>query len=124
MKKTLRMKHWQDPVIALLGAWFAVSPWVIDLAWSSAYVAAAVSLGLLLLAFAIADMLQPQRWQHWAAAALGLITAAAPWLVGFADDAVAMRNALAVGLVASLLALWIMVREREVAVRWFDRFAH
>jgi hypothetical protein len=124
MKKTLQMKHWQDPVIALLGAWFAVSPWVLDLAWSSAFVAAAVSLGLLLAAVGIADMLQPHRWQHWTAAALGLAMAAAPWLVGFADDAVALRHAVAVGLVATLLALWVMVREREVAVRWFDRLAH
>ena len=40
------MKHWQDPINVLLGAWLAVSPWVLGfqdqmaprpMAWSSAW---------------------------------------------------------------------------------------
>ena len=116
-KGKLQVKHWQDPVVGLLGLWFAGSPWLLDLTYSTAAVAASLALGLALLAVAVGAMLVPHKWERWAAAALGAGAAASPWLLGFADDTVAWRNAVATGLVAALLALWVMARDEGVGRR-------
>jgi hypothetical protein len=106
-------KRWQDALVALLGAWFAVSPWVLDLHASTTVIAASLGLGLALMALAIGAFLTGRRWEHWAEAATGLAVAASPWVLGFSDDTVAWRNAAAVGLISALLALWVMAREKE-----------
>lgn len=119
--------RWQDVLVALLGAWFAVSPWVLDLhEVDTAIVAASVALGPTLLALAVGALVAPRRWEHWTQAAVAVGIAASPWLLGFADDSVAWRNAVAVGLLATLLPLWAMVREKEgrAVLRGTEELAH
>lgn len=111
--KKLHVKHWQYPVVALLGAWFAASPWVLQLQATRSVMGAIVVLGLALLASAVAAMIKPDTGEKWTTAAIALVTAVAPWLVRFAGDPVATRNAEAVGLISLLLALWVLVREGD-----------
>jgi hypothetical protein len=106
--------HWQDAAIGLLGAWFAVSPWVLDLQHDTAILATIVAMGLALVLLAIGSFVAPRAWEHWAQAAIGAGAAASPWLLGYAEDTLAWRNAVAVGLPSALLALWVMVRRGEV----------
>jgi hypothetical protein len=112
--KKLKVKHWQDPVVALLGAWFAASPWLLQLEHSVPVVAASLALGLALVLMALGSLFAPRRWERWSEAALGLAVAVSPWLAGFADDSVGSGNAVTVGLVAALLALWSMAREGDL----------
>lgn len=119
MKKMskLQVKHWQDAAVALLGLWFAGSPWVLDLTHSTPAVAASLALGLALVAMAIGALLVPHQWERWATAALGAGAAASPWLLGYAGDTVAWRNAVATGLLTALLALWVVAHENRAGRR-------
>src|SRR3954469_7718018 len=103
------VKHWQDVVIALLGAWFAASPWLLQMQLTTHLKATSLALGVALLLLAIGSLVTPLKWERWAEAAVGLGVAASPWLAGYADDPVAWRNAVATGLVSAVLAVWIMV---------------
>ncbi len=122
--KQLQLKHWQDPVVALLGAWFAVSPWVLGFEAHTAAKAASLVLGLLLLAVGLAAVFAPRSWEHWSTVALGVLAAVSPWLLGFAGQARAMENAVAVGLVSLVLALWALARDDQLGGWWHDRMAH
>lgn len=103
------VKHWQDVVIGLLGAWFAASPWLLQLEGMTHLTATSLALGVALLLLAIGSLVTPRKWERWAEAALGLGIALSPWLANYADDAVAWRNAVATGLVSALLAIWVML---------------
>jgi len=62
----------------------------------------------LIAAFAITRL---QEWEEWSNAALGLWTAAAPWILGFAGTMVAMWTHVLVGLAVLGLAaveLWLI----------------
>jgi hypothetical protein len=118
-------KCWQDGLVALLGAWFAASAWLLEL-HESGVRGTSVALGLTLLALGIAGLISPGRWQHWCATCVGLAAAASPWLVGFAHDSVAWRNAVTVGLLCALLALRGLARERKTgkALHGLGNLAH
>lgn len=82
------VKHWQDGVIGLLGAWLAASPWLLDLHRSTALLATSVTLGVILMLLAVGSMLAPRKWERWAEAALGVawrrrpgwrVTRTSPW---------------------------------------------
>ena len=45
-----QMKHWQDPVNALLGAWLVLSPWAANFADNQVAMVNFVVVGLLLIA--------------------------------------------------------------------------
>lgn len=109
--KTLKFGRWPYAVMAAAGAWLAVSPWIFDFAQSASVPAACVALGAALAAIAVGAMAKPKPWEHWVAAVLGLVIASAPWLMGFAGELAAARNAQAVGLVATALALWAGLRD-------------
>ena len=49
----LRLKHWQDAVNAVLGAWLVLSPWAIGYAGETAAMVNAVVIGLGLIAAAL-----------------------------------------------------------------------
>jgi hypothetical protein len=52
-----------------------------------------------------------QEWEEWSSALLGLWTAAAPWILGFASTITAMWTHLLVGLAVVVLAaveLWLI----------------
>src|SRR3954463_14781810 len=103
MNKLQVKQHWQFVVVGLLGAWFAISPWVLNLQDTRNILATGVLLGLALIASAIASLMKPRPPEKWIVAAVGLLTAVAPWLVRFASDHVATRNAEAVGLASLVL---------------------
>src|SRR5437773_1152404 len=65
-RKTMKqLKHWQDPVNALLGAWLALSPWVVGYVLDAAANYNAVVVGALLIAAALGAMFIPKAWEEW-----------------------------------------------------------
>jgi hypothetical protein len=126
MKHTaLKLDRSQYAVVAAAGLWLAVSPWIFGFEQSASALAACVALGPALAALAVGAMLKPRAWVHWLAVVLGLVIASAPWLFGFAGESAAARNAEAVGLVSTVLALWAGLRESGGFRRpGGDRMAH
>jgi hypothetical protein len=122
--KQLNLKHWQDPVIALLGAWLAISPWVLGLQANTAVLAGSVIVGLVLIAAAIAAMYAPHIWEHWVTALLGALTGISPWLLGYAENQTAVISAAIVGIAVLVLSMWVLARDIKPASWWHDGVAH
>ena len=115
-----QMKHWQDPVNALLGAWLLLSPWVVGFADERIAMFNFVAVGVLLIAAAIGAIVVPKAWEEWVEVALGVWLMASPWLLGFAGNMVAMQNALFCGLLVTVLALWVLGTDDEYG-GWLHR---
>lgn len=113
-----QMKHWQDPVNAVVGAWFALSPWILGFADQPAAMASSVITGLALAAAALGAMFLPRAWEEWTESALGLWMVVSPWLLGFSGLQFAMANAVASGLVVIVLALWVLATDKDYSGWW------
>ena len=119
-----QVKHWQDPVNALLGVWLVLSPWVAAFYGETIATANAVVIGAALIAVAFGAMLVPRAWEEWTEAALGLWLIASPWLLGFSGIANAMRGAVVTGVVIAVLALWTLATDKDYSAWMRDRAAH
>ena len=119
----LQMKHWQDPVNALLGAWLVLSPWLLGFQQETAAMANGVVIGLALIAAALGAMFVPRAWEEWTEAALGLWMAVSPWVLGFQHMQAAMAAAAATGLAILILALWVLATDKDYRGWWADRTA-
>jgi hypothetical protein len=102
------MKHWQDPVTALLGAWLILSPWILGFSGDFPATANFMIVGALLAAAAVGAMWVPKAWEEWVQLALALWLVASPWILGFAGTQVAAPNAIFCGLAAALLSAWVL----------------
>jgi hypothetical protein len=113
-----RVKHWQDPANALLGAWLIVSPWV--LGYQDVIVAAVstAALGALLIASSIEAMQVAQAWEEWLDVALGVVLMLLPGVLGFDGHPAALQNALLTGGAVIALALWVLATDDEFVSGW------
>jgi hypothetical protein len=112
------VKHWQDPVKALLGAWLVASPWVLGFQHVATAAAVTAALGALLLASSVEAMQVPQAWEEWLDVALGVGLMLAPVLFGFDRLMPALLNALVAGALATVLAVWVLVSDDDFASSW------
>jgi hypothetical protein len=124
-KSLMTPKHWQAPVVGLLGAWFAVSPWIVGPASSGMVSVTHVVLGLALVAAALAmSSMTNGAWGAWLAMAVGLVAAVSPWLLGFAEAREATANAVITGCVAAILGCMVGFVSTDPDSWWNDRAAH
>lgn len=126
MDKSIKsLKHWQLPVVGVLGLWLAVSPWVVGPTGTDALVWGTVALGLALVA-AAAGMAHPTKaaWAAWVAVVIGLLAAVSPWLLGYAEQTSAATNAVATGLVCAILGFMVGLMATDPDRWWNDRVAH
>ncbi len=119
-----QMKHWQDPVNAVLGAWLILSPWALGFQDNRTIMGNAVIVGVLLLAAALGAIFAPSAWEEWTEGALGLWLAVSPWVLGFSANQNAMMNAVITGLVILALALWVLATDKDYSAWLPDRPAH
>lgn len=125
-KKSLTsIKHWQAPVVGLIGVWLAVCPWVVGPTGSDLLSASCVALGAALVASAAA-MASPAKaaWGAWLTVVFGLVAAVSPWLLGFSEQSDATMNVLAAGLVATILGFMVGLASSDPDSWWNDRVAH
>lgn len=113
-----QLKHWQDPVNGLLGAWLILSPWILGLQQPRIAMAALVVAGILLLASSVGAILLPSAWEEWFGAAVGAVLMASPWLLGFAGTALAVQVAVFTGLAAVILTLWVLAVDKDYGGWW------
>jgi hypothetical protein len=126
-KSLISSGRWQAPIVGLLGAWLAVSPWVLGPAESESVIAFHLVLGLALLAAAGAMVhAKLGAWGGWLAVGAGLLTAAAPWLLGYLGQASATNatNAIGVGVASAVLGFWVVLMSTDPESWWNDRVAH
>jgi hypothetical protein len=113
-----QLKHWQDPVNGLLGAWLILSPWVVGLQTNRVAMMNFIAVGLLLIATAVGAILLPRAWEEWTGAALGLWLMVSPWVLGFATMTLAVQVAIFTGLAAIVLTLWVLATDKEFGGWW------
>ena len=100
------MGRWQDWFNLVLGGWLIIAPFigvgVTDniAAWNSYASGAAVAI------FALAAIARPQQWEEWVNLLVGAWLIAAPFALGFTDQAVPMWNQIVVGVLIGADALW------------------
>jgi hypothetical protein len=122
MKATV--KHWQDPVNAIVGVWLIVAPWVLGFQAERSVMANSVVVGLGLLAFALAAIFLPRAWEAWSELVLGLWLVASPWVLRFDAVATAKNAMLASGIVVAALAVWVILADKDYSAWWRKRPAH
>lgn len=113
-----QLKHWQDPVNGLLGAWLIVSPWALGLQQPRIAMATLVVAGILLLAASAGAILLPSAWEEWFGAAVGAVLMVSPWVLGFTGTTLAMQVALFTGLAAVILTLWVLAVDKDYGDWW------
>ena len=120
-----QVKHWQDPVNAVLGAWMILSPWALGFASEQIPMGAAVVLGTALLATALGATFVPKAWEEWTELGIGVLAVVAPWVLRFSALQVAMMSMVVTGIVVAALAVWTLATDKDFRADWGrDRVAH
>ena len=117
-----RIKHWQDLVSIVVGAWLIASPWVLGIQGPLQAIGDFVVIGIVLAAFAVTEVFLPEPWEEWSEVVLGLWLIASPWVLEFTNAPVAMRNAIACGAIVAVLGAWVLLTDREFG-GWLARRA-
>jgi hypothetical protein len=106
-----QVRHWQDPVNAVLGAWLILSPWALGFTGSTAATWNFLAAGVLLAATAVGAIFLPRAWEEWTESAVAVWVIVSPWLVGYSAVESAKANAILSGLVILTLSLWALQDE-------------
>ncbi|HEX8010396.1 MAG TPA: SPW repeat protein [Casimicrobiaceae bacterium] len=112
------IKHWQDPVNLILGIWMIVSPWALQHQGEMPPTWNAVVLGILIAAAALIALFKVMAWEEWINVAFGVWLLISPWVLGFSGLAIAMWNAVIVGIVVAVLALWTLGTDKDIGGWW------
>jgi hypothetical protein len=119
-----RLKHWQDAVNAVLGAWLVLSPWALGYQGETAPMLNAIIIGVALIAAALGAIFVPRAWEEWTEGVLGLWLFVSPAVLRYATDRAALLCAVATGIVIVALAAWTLVADEQYSAWWRKRIAH
>jgi len=114
----MKTERWQDWLNLLLGAWLAASPWALGyadehrhMAWSAWLAGGAV------IVLAGTAVTMPKAWEEAVNFLLGAWVMASPWVLDAASNRTVTGNALIVGALVMLFAIWAMARDPDVRKR-------
>jgi hypothetical protein len=124
VKTMLQVKHWQDPVNALIGVALILSPWALGYQAETAAMANAIVIGLALIAAALGAIFVPRAWEEWTEGALGLWMIVSPWVLGFSSVQTAVSAAVIAGFAIAVLAVWTLTVDKDYSAWWRSRAAH
>jgi general stress protein CsbA len=102
----IRSMRWQDWVTLILGLWLFVMPFVGLLPIESMAAANGYIFGAVIAAVSAVALFWEQRWEEWVDVVLGLWLIAAPFVLGFTHDSMAMWSSMIIGLFIAADALW------------------
>jgi hypothetical protein len=114
---------WQDWVNLVLAIWLFVSPWVLGFypGAAAASVPAAWTawiLAVVIGVFSIAALAQARPWEEWINLVAAVLLFISPLVLSYyAVSAVAMWNALIVGALVFILAIWDLNTQPAIAGR-------
>jgi len=112
------IKHWQDPLNLILGIWMVVSPWALQHQTDMHSTSNAVILGILIGLAALVALFKVMAWEEWANVVLGVWLLISPWVLGFTALTAAMWNAVIIGIVVTVLALWALGTDKDIGGWW------
>ena len=110
-----QIKHWQDPLSAVLGVWLLVSPWVLGFAEQTTPTVNAAVIGIALIATGIGATFVPRAWEEWTEGALGVWLVVSPWVLAFDTLQLAMMSTVLTGVAVLVLALWVLATDKDYA---------
>jgi hypothetical protein len=110
-----RSLRWQDWVNLVLGVWLFISPWALRF-WGTMPGSSGnfLMVGVALVVFALVGLNARGLWQEWVNLVLGICLIVSPWLLGFHTHAVARDDAIVVGIVAAVVALWALLERHRI----------
>ena len=114
----MTIKHWQDVVNLIFGLWMIVAPWALKFEAETNPTWNAVIVGVFIAAVALFALFRVMAWQEWANIALGVWLVISPWIVGFSGLMAAMWNAVILGAVIAVLALWALATDKDIGGWW------
>jgi len=101
----------------VLGVWLFVSPWLMNAQGTAAWNACV--LGAAVVAFAAVAVYMPRLWEEIVNLLLGLWLIVSPSLLLFASHYAAAVNAIAVGTLIIVVALWAIFEDAK-----FEKWQH
>lgn len=112
----LKLRDWNNWIMAVLGGWLVVSPLALQQetpsgAWTPLTIWNFTIIGALALLVAVAALVERAEWHGWLGLALGAWLTASPWIIGFADTVPAWTNAVLSGAGLASLSGWALWRK-------------
>jgi len=107
------MRHWQDPLVALIGFGLVASPWAAGYEGVAVASIGAIVVGAILALAGLTASFAPRPWQAWVDVASAAWLLASPWLLGFSWRADAAFIAEAGGLLVTLLSLSVLLQDGD-----------
>ena len=109
----LRLKHWLDALIAALGVWLILSPWVMG-SWGEVQATANASIvGFALVAVAVDAIFVPSPWEELTLGVIGVWLIVSPWVLDVSVGHGAGFAAIVTGTVIAVLALWSLFSDND-----------
>lgn len=96
---------WTSILVAILGIWLIISPWVVGFAGQDAPFWNTLICGIAVLLVALGAVRSASASLSWLNVALGIWLLVSPWVVGFSDFESATANDVVLGVVVGILAL-------------------
>ncbi|MDI3468799.1 MAG: hypothetical protein OJF62_000862 [Pseudolabrys sp.] len=103
---------WQDWVNLILAIWLFISPWALSFAPATAGASVAASwtawiLAIVIGVFSIAALVRAQPWEEWINIVAAVLLFISPWVLRYYSVShAAMGNALIIGAITFILAIW------------------
>ena len=113
-------ERWQDLFGFLTGLWLFLSPWLMDYSTLSHAAWNAYIIGAALVVFEAAALAYSTIWEELLDMALGVWLLASPFVLGFVAQQAAAMNAVIVGVIVIILAVWGLLEDVEIRKWWHD----
>jgi hypothetical protein len=78
-------------------------------------------LGAAIIVFAGIAVYMPKAWEEALNIVLGLCLLVSPWALSYTEQSRATTNAVVIGLLVTVFAVWAMLMDTAVQKWWHDR---
>lgn len=109
-------KRWQDGINILLGIWLFFSPWILQFysdipaqSWNFFLI------GIAMVVFAGLAFNLRRLWEEWISLVLGIWMIISPWVLAFTGTIAARDDAVIVGIITGVLAIWSLIDQHTHA---------
>jgi hypothetical protein len=90
----------------ILSIWLFIPPWVLGYSLGQVQAWNAWIVAVVVFVLSIASLAQFQRWEERINVLLGIWLILSPWILRFSTDSKPAANAIIVGIIVGVLALW------------------